>query len=86
MSKTYQFKYRLTQKSSLNTIAKAVRALGYDMSIGKGGFNFGWWKYDPRALTGSMYHQHFALDENIPEWLNGQLEGAGLLAPKDLEP
>ena len=37
----YQFKYRLTQKSSLATIAKAVRALGYDMSIGKGGFNLG---------------------------------------------
>jgi len=86
MSKAYKFKYRLTQKSSLATIAKAVRALGYDMSIGKGGFNFVWWKEDLRALTGRMYHQHFALDENVAEWLNGQLEEAELLAPKDLEP
>lgn len=82
----YQFKYRLTQKSSLATIAKAVRALGYDMSIEKGGFRFGWFKDTPGSLTGQLYKQHFALDENVPEWLNSQLENAGLLAPKDLEP
>lgn len=82
----YQFKYRLTQKSSLATIAKAVRALGYDMSIEKGGFSFGWFKDTPGSLTGQLYKQHFALDENVPEWLNGQLEEAKLLAPKDLEP
>lgn len=82
----YPIKYRLTQKSSLATIAKAVRALGYDMSIKKGGFNFSWWKEDPRALTGGIYYEHFALDENVPEWLNGQLEYNELLAPKDLEP
>lgn len=76
----YQFKYRLTQKSSLATIAKAVRALGY------GGFRFGWFKDTPGSLTGQLYNQHFALDENVPEWLNSQLENAGLLAPKDLEP
>lgn len=81
----YQFKYRLTQKSSLATIAKAVRALGYDMSIEKGGFSFGWFKDTPGSLTGQLYKQHFALDENVPEWLNGQLEEAKLLAPKDLE-
>lgn len=86
MSKAYKFKYRLTQKSSLATIAKAVRALGYDMSIGKGGFNFGWWKQVPGTLLGKLYFEHFALDENVHEWLNGQLENAGLLAPKDLEP
>ncbi|MBR3698735.1 MAG: hypothetical protein IKM85_04360 [Bacteroidales bacterium] len=82
----YPFKYRLTQKSSLATIAKAVRALGYDMSIEKGGFRFGWFKDTPGSLTGQLYNQHFALDENVPEWLNSQLENAGLLAPKDLEP
>ena len=86
MSKAYKFKYRLTQKSSLATIAKAVRALGYDMSIEKGGFRFGWLKDTPGSLTGQLYNQHFALDENVPEWLNSQLENAGLLAPKDLEP
>ena len=82
----YPIKYRLTQKSSLATIAKAVRALGYDMRIEKGGFNFGWFKDAPGSLTGQLYEQHFTLDENVPEWLNLQLEGAGLLAPKDLEP
>lgn len=86
MSKAYEFKYRLTQKSSLATIAKAVRALGYDMRIEKGGFNFGWFKDAPGSLTGQLYEQHFALDENVAEWLNLQLEGAMLLAPKDLEP
>lgn len=85
MSK-YKFKYRLTAKSSLATIAKAVRALGYDMTIEKKGFTFGWWKEVPGALTGRLYFQHFALDENIPEWLNEKLEEHELLAPKDLEP
>ena len=75
----YKFKYRLTQKSSLSTIAKAVRALGYDMAIKDKGFNFGWWESNHEALTGQLYHQHFALDENLPEWLNDQLEAAGLL-------
>lgn len=82
----YQFKYRLTKKSNLATIAKAVRALGYSMTIEKNGFNFGWWKETPGALTGRLYRQHFALDENVPEWLNEQLEEHELLAPKDLEP
>ena len=85
MSK-YQFKYRLSTKSSLAAIAKAVRALGFDMTIEKNGFNFGWWKEVPGALTGRLYFQHFALDENVPEWLNGQLEEHELLEPKDLEP
>ncbi len=82
----YKFKYRLTKKSNLATIAKAVRALGYSMTIEKNGFNFGWWKETPGALTCRLYCQHFALDENVPEWLNEQLEEHKLLAPKDLEP
>ena len=81
--KTYKFKYRLTQKSSLSTIAKAVRALGYDMAIKDKGFNFGWWKSNHEALTGRLYHQHFVLDENLPEWLNEQLEAAGLLEKQE---
>lgn len=78
MSK-FLFKYRLTTKSSLATIAKAVRALGYSMAIEKKGFSFGFDK-------GPIYHSHFALDENVPEWLNKQLEEHELLAPVDLEP
>ena len=82
----YRFKYRMTAKSSLATIAKAARALGFDMTMEKGGFRFGWWKEVPGVLAGRMYYQHFALDENVPEWLNEQLEEAGLLAPMDSEP
>lgn len=83
MSKAYKFKYRLTQKSSLATIANAVRALGYDMSIEDKGFKFGWWKSNDKALIGRLYHQHFVLDENLPEWLNDQLEDAGLLKKQE---
>ena len=81
----YQFKYRLTQKSSLATIAKAVRALGYDMSLEKGGFRFGWLKDAPGSLTGQLYDQRFVLDENVPQWLNQQLEDHHLLAPENPE-
>ena len=81
--KKYQFRYRLTTKSSLATIANAVRALGYDMTIGKRGFNFGW--FTEGGLRG-VYHSHFALDENVPEWLNKQLEEHELLAPEVPEP
>ncbi|MBQ8958141.1 MAG: hypothetical protein IJ057_06525 [Bacteroidales bacterium] len=70
----YKFKYRLSTKSNLATIAKAVRALGYDMTIEKGGFKFGWWKEVPEALLGKLYYERFVLDENVPEWLNGELE------------
>ncbi len=83
---SYAFKYRLSQKSSLATIATAVRALGYSMSLEKGGFDFGWYKDAPGALRGNVYQQHFELDENVPEWLNGRLEAAGLLKPLDPEP
>ena len=82
--KKYQFRYRLTTKSSLATIAKAVRALGYDMNIDKGGFTFGWWKEG--GLRGCIYLSHFALDDSVPEWLNQQLEENELLAPADPEP
>lgn len=82
----YRFKYRLTAKSSLATIAKAARALGFEMTMEKNGFQFGWWKEVPGSLTGQLYFQHFALDENVPEWLNQQLEEAELLAPMDPEP
>ena len=82
----YQFKYRLTQKSSLATIAKAVRALGYDMSLEKGCFRFGWLKDVPGSLTGrQLYDQRFVLDENVPQWLNQQLEDHHLLAPENPE-
>lgn len=63
----YLFKYRLTQKSSLATIAKAVRALGYDMSIRKNGFSFGWWEERTFSIRREIYEERFVLDENVPE-------------------
>lgn len=80
MSK-YEFKYRLTQKSSLATIAKAVRALGYSMCIEKrGAFTFSW--LQENLDTGrEMYEYRTVLDENIADFLNIRLEENGLLAP-----
>ena len=88
MSKTYQFKYRLTQKSSLATIAKAVRALGMELKIEKRGVSIFW--MEEVTLSSSsikeMFRSNGMLDERVPDWLNEKLEDRGLLAPNDLEP
>lgn len=82
MSK-YEFKYRLSQKSSLATIAKAVRALGLSMSIEKrGGWSFSWFEEDP-ATGKEIYKNRIVLDENVAEWLNLELEAHELLAPEE---
>ena len=78
----FEFRYRLTNKSSLAAIARAVRALGYGMNIEeKGGFTFSWWLKSP--TEGHYYDSMFVLDENVPKWLNERLEANGLLAPED---
>ena len=88
MSKTYPFKYRLTQKSSLATIAKAVRALGMELKIEKRGVSIFWMEevtLYPSSIK-EMFRSNGMLDERVPEWLNEKLEERELLAPKDLEP
>ena len=87
MSK-YEFKYCLTQKSSLATIAKAVRALKMEMKIEKRGVTISWMEKtnEPTALTQELYRSNTMLDERVPEWLNEKLAEYELLAPKDLEP
>lgn len=49
----YKFRYRLTNKSSLASIAKAVRELGYNMNINKDGFYFFWEKNQTKVLSAS---------------------------------
>lgn len=79
MSK-YEFKYRLSQKSSLAAIAKAVRALKIEMKIETDrGVSFIWYSKGPSGI--SLYNNEFVLDEHVPEWLNKRLEGEGLLKP-----
>lgn len=76
----YEFKYRLSQKSSLAAIAKAVRALKIEMKIETDrGVSFIWYSKGPSGR--SLYNNEFVLDENVPEWLNKRLEGEGLLKP-----
>lgn len=76
----YEFKYRLSQKSSLAAIAKAVRALKIEMKIETDrGVSFIWNSKGPSGR--SLYNNEFVLDEHVPEWLNNRLEGEGLLKP-----
>lgn len=84
----YEFKYRLTQKSSLATIAKAVRALGMEMKIEKRSVTISWMEkaHHPTASTPEIYNSNSMLDDRVPEWLNEKLEERELLAPKNLEP
>ena len=83
----YEFKYRLTQKSSLATIAKAVRALGMEMKIEKRGVTISWMEKanQPTALTQELYRSNTMLDERVSEWLNDKLKERELLAPNELE-
>ena len=81
----YKFRYRLTNKSSLASIAKAVRELGYNMNINKDGFYFFWEKKSDKSAFGIPQHRYLT-DAEIPEWLNGELEDHDLLAPEEPEP
>lgn len=78
----YEFKYRLSQKSSFVAIAKAARALKLEMKIETDrGVSFAWYSKSPSGR--SLYNNVFVLDEHVPEWLNQRLEAEGLL--KSLE-
>lgn len=74
----HEFRYRLTAKSSLATIAKAVRALGMEMKIEKQSISFSW-DTDSTVAGKTIYNNKFMLDEKVPEWLNERLEAEGLL-------
>ena len=81
----YEFKYRLSQKSSLATIAKAARALKLEMKIETDrGMSFTWYSKSPSGR--SLYNNEFVLDEHVPEWLNQRLEAEGLLKSLEEEP
>lgn len=84
MSK-YEFKYRLSQKSSFAAIAKAARALKLEMKIETDrGVSFAWYSKSPSGR--SLYNNEFVLDEHVPEWLNQRLEAEGLLKSLEEEP
>ena len=74
---SYEFKYRLSTKSSLAAIAKAVRALGLEMKIEKNYISF-------YKINGNTYENPFMLDERVPEWLNERLEAEGLMEPNKI--
>ena len=81
----YDFKYRLSQKSSFAAIAKAARALKLEMKIETDrGVSFAWYSKTPSGR--SFYNNEFVLDEHISEWLNKRLEAEGLLKPLEEEP
>lgn len=73
---TYVFKYKLSQKSSLAAIAKAVRALGLNMTVEKDRVSFS-------NRPGEKYEYKFMIIERVPEWLNERLEAEGLLNPQN---
>lgn len=87
MSK-YKFKYRLSQKSSLTTIANAVRALEMEMKVEENGVLFSWWEWVGLDTTTprEIWKSSRMTDERVHEWLNQKLENYGLLAPIDPEP
>ena len=78
MSK-YEFKYRLSQKSSFAQIVKAARACNFDISVNWNIIHF----------TSNEDGNYFGSDiplEDVPEWLNMQLEDRELLKPFEPEP
>ena len=74
---SYEFRYRLSAKSSLAAIATAVRALGLEMKIEKNCVSF-------YKINGNSYESPFMLDERVPDWLNERLEAEGLLEPSNI--
>ena len=85
MKKHYLFKYRLSQKSSFVQIAKAVRALGYELRTDKRGVTITWEITFVSDPTKTMFHSQGLIDERVPSWLNEQLEEHGLLKPQEPE-
>ena len=83
--KKYEFRYRLTQKSSLAAIAKAVRAMNMELIVYSGYISISW--YYVSSETGrEMWTRKNLKDEDVAGWLNRELEEKGLLAPIEPEP
>jgi hypothetical protein len=80
---SYEFKYRLTAKSSLATIAKAARALGYTITIDKA-VTVSYMKQRKSDLR-EEYISKIMTDERLPEFLNEQLIEKELMAPEEQE-
>ena len=83
--KRYLFKHRLSQKSSFVRIAEAVRALGYELRTEKRGVTITWEDQSVSDPGKTVFRSQGLIDERVPEWLNEQLEGKGLLRPMEPE-
>lgn len=74
----YEFKYRLSQKSSFAQVIKAARACNFSLTV----------DYTSICFSGTKdedYFSRFVRLEDVPEWLNGQLEDRELLKPLAME-
>lgn len=65
--------------SSLASVLKAVRALGYELKSEKKGVTITWEREHPEYPGKMMFHSQGLIDERVPEWLNEELEDKGLL-------
>lgn len=80
----YKIKYRLSQKSSLAAVTKAIRELGFTMKVRYNCYHIEWERQD--YDTGRMiYECRDIRDEDLIEWINNKLEEAELLKPLDPE-
>lgn len=75
----YEFKYRLSQKSSFAQVIKAARACNFRMTVDWNSIHF------TSTKDGEYYSRDVRL-EDVPEWLNGQLEDRELLKPLEKQP
>ena len=70
----YEFKYRLSQKSSFAQIVKAARACNFNMDV----------RWNRIHFASTEEGNYFGSDipiEDVPEWLNMELEDRGLIKP-----
>lgn len=78
----FEFRYRLTSKSSLAVVTKAVRALGFEMKVKFNHYHFDWERQD--LETGkTIYECREMQDIQVIDFLNEKLEEFGLLAPEE---
>ena len=76
-------KCRLTQRSSFARVAKAVRALGYELKTDLRGVTVTWDELSMDNSAKTVFNCRNLTDERLPEWLNEQLEENGLLKPQE---
>ena len=74
----YEFKYRLSQKSSFAQVVKAARACNFSLTVDSTTIHF-------TSNKDGDYFSRFVRLEDVPDWLNGQLEDRELLKPMEAQ-